>query len=314
MPFSRIKTLLIGLAISIPYGLIMMGLATLTHNTVSISYIFFLPVILGAIPVLFSRKDQLDSYINTLLVPWGIVITFFFLAWALGFEGMICLTIIIAPFILLATLGAFIFRLIKLNRKHKDKRLYACLLLPFLALFIEQHIEPKDQYGVCTTSIEINAAQQNVWEQIKNVPHIRPEEVNTHFIHLIGIPKPISAQLDKDGIGGTRFITWEKGIRFREKIKSWEEGKSFSYDIDVDPASIPPATLDEHVMVGGKYFDVIDGSYHIEKVSETRSRILLTCRYRTTTTLNAYSQWWASFVLNDFHQMILEVVKKRSEQ
>ena len=31
------------------------------------------------------------------------------------------------------------------------------------------------------------------------------------------------------------------------------------------PNSIPPKALDEHIMVGGKYFDVLEGKYEIEK-------------------------------------------------
>ena len=58
-------------------------------------------------------------------------------------------------------------------------------------------------------------------ETKKNVKNIQPNEIKTHFVHLIGIPKPTNGELDKEQIGGVRNITWEKGIKFEEKIKGY---------------------------------------------------------------------------------------------
>lgn len=310
---SRLKTLFIGLLGGVVYAFLAMFIVTANHHNVSVGYIFILPLILGAIPVLFSTKEQLQSYKTYLLMPWGIVMTFFFLSYVSGFEGMICLVMIVAPFLLLGTLGAFIFRLAKLKQEGKGTKLYVSLLFPFIVLLIENNFQVTSQYNTVTTSIEINAEKLKVWENIKNVKNIKPAEINQHFIHIIGIPKPLNGELDKNGIGGVRSITWEKGIKFKEIIKTWDEGNGFSYDIKVDPKSIPPTTLDEHVMIGGKYFDVIEGSYKIDSIGKTKNIVTLTCKYRITTNLNFYSKFCADYVLNDFNEMILEVIKKRSE-
>jgi hypothetical protein len=310
---SRLRTLLTGLTAGVAYAFVVMLLISINHNNISVAYIFILPLILGAIPVLFSTREQLESYKTYLLLPWGIVITFFFLCYITGFEGMICLVLIVGPFLLLGSLGAFIFRLIKLKQEGNGKKLYASLLIPFLVLAIETNFREKTLYHTVKTAIQIDASRSTIWTNIKNIKDIQPAEISTHFIHLIGIPKPLNGQLDKEGIGGIRSITWEKGIRFQEIIKTWDNGHAFTYDIKVDPASIPPTTLDEHVMIGGKYFDVEEGGYKIDSLSATKSLVTLTCKYRVTTTLNFYSQLWADFILDDFNEMILEVVKKRSE-
>ncbi len=310
---SRFKTLLLGLTAGVVYAFLVSILVTHFHENVSIAYIFVLPLILGAIPVLFSTKEQLKSYKLYLILPWGITLTFFFLSWAFNFEGMICLTIIIAPFLIVGTLGALIYRLIKLKNEGKGTKLYISLALPLVFLSIEHNIQPTDQIHTVQTTIEIEANQTATWDNLKNVKDIQPHEIETHFIHLIGIPKPISGVLDKEGVGGIRHITWEKGIKFEEHITNWDENNGFAYDINVDPTSIPPTTLDEHVMIGGKYFDVLKGSYKIDSVNETKCMVTLTCTYRVTTNLNFYSKLWADFILNDFNEMILEVIKKRSE-
>ena len=313
MKTSRLRTLLVGLVAGLVYAFLAMLIMTRLRESVSISYIFIVPIILGAIPVLFSTKEQLKSYWNYLLLPWGITLTFFVLSFVSGFEGMICLVIIVAPFLLLGTLGAFIFRLIKLKREGKQTPLYSTLLLPFLFLVYENNFPTTDQFHTVKTTIEINADRSKIWDNIKNVKNIKPTEIKTHFVHLIGVPKPLNGELDKEGIGGIRSITWEKGIKFQEIIKSWSDGKAFSYNIKVDPNSIPPTTLDEHVMIGGRYFDVVEGGYQIDSVTKTKSLVTLTCKYRVTTNLNFYSKLWADFILNDFNEMILEVVKERSE-
>ncbi|MGC4102132.1 SRPBCC family protein [Ferruginibacter sp.] len=313
MKNSRLKTLLIGLIAGVAYAFLCMLIVTHFHKNVSVGYIFLLPVILGAIPVLFSTKEQLKTYKSYLLLPWLITFTFFVLCFVTGFEGMICLVIIVAPFVLLGTLGAFITRMVKLKEKGEGTKLYASLLLPLLVFAFESDFRATDQVHTVSTSIVINADRNNVWEHIKNVRNIQSSEIKTHFIHLIGIPKPLNGELDKEGVGGTRHITWEKSIRFEEKITQWNEGKGFSYDIHVDPASIPPTTLDEHVMIGGKYFDVLKGSYTIEPIDAAKNKVTLTCTYRVTTNLNLYSKLWADFILDDFNNMILEVIKKRSE-
>jgi hypothetical protein len=182
-----------------------------------------------------------------------------------------------------------------------------------LILGIETNFKATDQIHIVSTAIEIEADKSKIWDNVKNVKDIQPDEIETHFVHLIGIPKPLNGEIDKEGIGGTRHITWDKGIKFEEKITSWDDSNGFTYDINVDPNSIPPTTLDEHVMIGGKYFDVLNGSYKIEKLSEEKSKVILTCSYRVTTNLNLYSKLWADFILDDFNKMILEVVKKRSE-
>ncbi len=313
MKKSRLKTLITGLAIGVAYAYLSMLIVAHFHENVSISYIFVLPIILGVIPVLFTTKEQLKAYKSYLLWPWLITFTFFILAYATKFEGMICLMIIVAPFLLLGMLGAFIARLIKLKREGKGTKLYLSLFLPLLVLGLESDFKATDQVHSVATSIEVNAEKLKVWENIKNVKNIQSNEIESHFVHLIGIPKPLNGELDEDGVGGIRHITWEKGIKFEEKITSWDEGKGFMYDINVDPHSISPKTLDEHVMIGGRYFDVLKGSYKIDSLAPQKFMVILSCSYRVTTNLNWYSRLWADFILNDFNRMILEVIKKRCE-
>lgn len=312
---KRFKILILGVGIGVAYAFLTMLFVQLSHKTVSLGYVFVLPIIMGAIPVLLSTKAQLKSYLTYLVIPWISVLAFFVLSFVSGFEGLICLVIIVGPFLILGTLGAFIFRLIKLKSKgDNSKKLYISLLLPLLVLGGESIIVPKDYFGTVSTTMIVHSDKETVWKNIKNVKSIDKSEIQPHFIHKIGIPKPISGELDFEGVGGTRSITWEKNLKFKEVITKWNEGNGFEYDIVVNPNDIPPTTLDEHVMVGGQYFDAVRGSYFIEELDDNTQRVTLTSTYRITSTVNFYGKYWTDFIFDDFHAMILEVVKGRCEK
>jgi hypothetical protein len=311
---KRLKTLLLGLLAGVAYALLTMLLVQWSHRTVSIGFVFALPLVMGALPVLLSTKAQLRSYVWYLLLPWGSVLLFFYLALLLELDGIICLAIIIAPFLVLGSLGAFVFRLIRLRQRgDTSPRLYLSLALPFAILFLEELPGPQTYYGTVSTQIVVAADPLTVWENVKSVRNIRPEEIEPLLIHRIGVPRPLSGDLEGEGVGGVRHIRWEKGIRFREVITDWQEGKGFAYDILINPKDIPPRTLDDHVMIGGQYFDVLRGSYQIEPAGPGLQRITLSSTYRITTTLNGYGKFWADLAFDDFHQVILKVIKKRSE-
>ncbi|MBD1394333.1 hypothetical protein [Mucilaginibacter glaciei] len=313
MKLNRLLIFFIGLIAACAYDLMALVLIKTVNSYVSISYVFILPIILGVIPVVFTTREQLKSYYTIILLPWFSTITFCVVAILCGFEGAICLIIIIGPFMVLGTLGAFISRLYKLKFSDKKTPLYSSLLLPLILIFIEGFIPASNQFNTVTTTIKVKANRNVIWTNIKNVRNIKKEEIETHFIHLIGIPKPLNGELNRNGIGATRSITWEKGIKFQERISGWEEGVGFKYNIIVDSNSIPPTTLDEHVMIGGRYFDVTNGSYEILPINNHENVIKLTCRYRITSNLNFYGKWWADYIMDDFNEMILEVIKKRCE-
>ncbi|RYY13410.1 MAG: SRPBCC family protein [Cytophagaceae bacterium] len=311
---SRLRTLLLGLAAGAAYGLLAMWLVNTSHRAVSVSYIFVLPLVLGAIPVLFSSREQLTNYKTYIIWPWLITLTIFCLSFVAGLEGLICLVIITGPFLILGSLGAFLVRLAKLGGQPQTP-LYVSLLglLPLVAGLVEPRFAATDQVYTVTTTREIAAAPAVVWRNVQNVRHIQPQELSPHFVHALGIPRPLDGRLDYAGVGGVRHITWERGLRFRERITRWQPGQGFAYDIEVNTDSIPPGTLDEHVAVGGRYFDVLRGSYALRPLSASRCQVVLTCTYRVTTNLNSYSRLWADFLLNDFNTAILEVVQHRCE-
>ncbi len=85
-------------------------------------------------------------------------------------------------------------------------------------------------------------------------------------------------------------------------------GKAFAY-----PYEIPSTTMDEHILIGGKYFDVLTGTYELERINLKTYRLHLFSSFKLKTTFNFYANWWASWFMKDIQNNILQVIRKRAE-
>ena len=72
--------------------------------------------------------------------------------------------------------------------------------------------------------------------------------------------------------------------------------------------------LDEHVEVGGRYFGLIDGGYSLEPTRDGGTRLTLRTTYRLTARPSLYARYWAYLIMGDFHRMILDLIRDRSER
>jgi hypothetical protein len=83
--------------------------------------------------------------------------------------------------------------------------------------------------------------------------------------------------------------------------------------VDVTPAARALKILDMHIVIGDQYFDVTEGRYMLRSIENGDTIVTLSTTYRMSTRVNFYGRLWANFVLNDFHQVVLEIIGKRAE-
>ena len=72
-------------------------------------------------------------------------------------------------------------------------------------------------------------------------------------------------------------------------------------------------TLDEHVKVGGRYFDVLEGEYELGPLAGGDTLLHLSSRVRVSTHFNAYAGFWTDAVMRSIQSSILQVIKQRAE-
>jgi hypothetical protein len=99
---------------------------------------------------------------------------------------------------------------------------------------------------------------------------------------------------------------------FTETVNRWEPDSDLRFSIHANTDSIPKSTLDEHVTVGGAFFDVLDGEYRLERRPEG-VLLRLTSHERLSTHFNPYAGVWTDAVMRSIQNQILQVIRKRCE-
>ena len=188
------------------------------------------------------------------------------------------------------------------------------LVLPYGLGPVEQGFTPASDLREAGTTIDIEADPASVWHEVVQVPPIQAHEHGFAWSHMIGFPRPIAATASGTGVGALREATFERGVLFVERVTTYVEQEGLRFSIHADADTIPARALDQHVTVGGPYFDVLEGSYMIERLGPQRVRLHLSSEHRPSTGFNGYASPWTDFIMRDTQECILEIVARRAER
>ncbi|HQY51799.1 MAG TPA: hypothetical protein PLD63_05460 [Ignavibacteria bacterium] len=302
--------LIIGIVLGIAYGLFTRLVFGQKATLATVTYLFIVPTILGIIPLIFADNEKLKSYRNIIFIPLLTVSTFFLTMFLIGLEDFLCLFILAAPFFILGTIGAFIYRLVQINRQKNKGKLLTIILIPFLFAPVEEYLKSPSAIFEIESEVIISAAPEMIWNNIVEVRTIRENEYSSGFFNDIGIPRPISANVDRKEIGGQRTGNFEGGLKFFETITKYEPDKIISFDIRIDPKSVRPNVFDQHVL-SGNYFTFVNATYELTPLSNGQVKLKLLSNYQLTSTINFYGKFWGDLILRDFQDRLLEVIEKR---
>jgi hypothetical protein len=312
----------VGLAAGILYGTAARFVFTYNrfgeffYGVLSISFIVLVPLTLGFLTVHLGSKSAKRRWAYYLFMPWVPCLILMAAAFLIGWEGSICILLALPVFLLLSTVGGAIaggVERTKFSHTSNYSVVAFLLLLPFLSGLVERHVETPDSIRTVETEILINASPKTVWENIERVSKIKPEEQRFSMFHLVGFPRPVEATLSYEGPGGVRHATFEGGVLFVETIDKWEPEQELSFLIKADNKTIPATTLDEHVTIGGPYFDMLEGTYRIERLSDDKVVLHLSSKHRLSTHINFYAGQWTNYIMRDIQKNILGVIKQRCE-
>lgn len=310
-----------GIAAGAAYGLaIRLGLAKPELHqyigAISTAFLFVCPFSVGAIAVLWgaergARIDVRQQIGLATSAMWLFLLAMF----ATLLEGLICIVLVVPVFMLAAVCGGMAGGAIHNRGKKPSFTLPALALLPFLAGPLENLAPPQHSEQSVTTTLHVAASPDLVFDQLTDVRGIRPDELGFAFVHLIGLPKPLEARMDGDGMAGSvRTSRWEKQVWFQEAITESRKPHALRYRFVVPKGAIPRAALDEHVEINGDYFELVDGGYTLAPGPDGGTDLSLTTRFVNKSRLTAYGNLWGRLVLQDFHHAILVLMKSRAEQ
>ncbi|OQP61950.1 hypothetical protein A3860_30110 [Niastella vici] len=286
------------------------------YTVMSISFIFFLPFVAGALTVYFSSVKKVQSKAYCLFAPWLPILAFFVLTLFFSLEGLACWIMILPIFLVTSSFGGLYGGYLK-NRKAKrtgQLNISFLLLLPLMTSPIESMIKFIPGQYKAYTYIDIHSNANKIWSNVTRVKEIKKEQDKGYLTRSLGFPRPIKAELDYEGVGASREAIFSGGLVFHEKVISYAHQQKMNFSITADPHEIPSTTMDKHVVIGGDYFDVLDGTYELQQLNETTYRLHLYSHFKLTTSFNFYASWWAGLIMKDIQNNILQVIKYRAER
>lgn len=283
-------------------------------SVMSFSFLIFVPFGVGALTIILSPRQKIENMSYAIMMPWLAIFGFFLLSLLIALEGWACWLMIFVPFALIASLGGVTARYYILKKKNENIYSSIILLFPFMISPVENWIGTHKQTYKAYTSIDIHADADKIWRNVTRVKPIAADQDKGWLTSFLGFPRPVQAELNFEGVGAYRKAIFTNGLVFHETVSAYEHQKKMVFSIKAYPQEIPSATMDEHVVIGGKFFDVLTGTYELERLNENTCRLHLYSYFTLNTTFNFYAGWWARWIMKDIQNNILQVEKSRAEQ
>lgn len=314
---NKIRKSLLVIAIPLAYAFILKFLFdvdswNMLFKVMSLTFLLLLPFGVGALTIHFSTREKVQSILYSILMPWIPICLFFVLTLVFAIEGWACWIMILPLFLPAASVGGIIARYFKL-RKQKDK-IYISLivLLPLIISPIERLIGDIPGTYTAYTSIDIVGSDKKIWDNVTRVKTIDSSLDKGFLTNFLGFPRPIRAELNYEGVGATRSAIFDKGLTFHESVIEYDDRKKMVFSIKAYPYEIPSTTMDKHVVVGGDFFEVLNGTYELQQLNASTYRLKLYSNFKMNTTFNFYASWWARLIMKDIQNNILLIIKERS--
>jgi len=299
-----------GLLMRVIFGLWPFATAVPGTGPMLLSFAFLVPFVIGLWSVSRLPAEQ-RTVSSAILVPWAPLFLFLAGTAALAIEGSICIALAIPIFMFMASLGGVV-ALLAMKKKPSTATTSGILVLPLLLAVAEQGVPVEDVVQRSVESVHIAAPPERIWQLINDATEIQPNEMQSGWAWRIGVPYPVSAiTVDEDG-GRVRKLVWQKGVHFDEPILDWDENRYIRWRYRFDADSIPDGALDDHVRVGGAYFDLVDTSYRLEPEGDG-TRLTIDVGYRVSTRFNWYSARLGRWLVDDAAKTILEFYRRRTE-
>jgi Polyketide cyclase / dehydrase and lipid transport len=300
------------------YGLLVRVLFMLEHpfgykwGPMLSSFLFLTPFVTGAITVYIAERQKPRSVgyhagsatLAVLLTVAGTAITLI--------EGVICIIMALPIFVALGVLGGLIMGQVCRYLIKPKRTLQVFAALPLILGLMEAQLPNGDHVDFVESSTFVAASPAIVWNALSDASEVHPSEMAHDLPFRIGVPRPLSGHIVETASGRVRKSVWEKGVHFDEVISDWQPDHYLRWTYSFAPDSFPANALDDHVRVGGEFFDLRDTSYLLEPEGDG-TRLTMRVSFRVSTHFNWYSGALARLFLRDFVGNGLDFYRARGE-
>lgn len=289
------------------------GLTASIAGVMSASFLLATPFVMGMITVHAQRRGGV-SWRFALFGPWAATLVMMLGAMLTLLEGAICVALMSPLFLGLSSLGGVVMKLLQLAWGLRGRFVGGMAALPLLALLIEGPLDQADRWQSLDRSVVVAAPPERVWTEILDARAIQAGEMPATLIHLIGVPRPVEGVNRQRPDGEVRESRWERGVHFLGRVTRREEQREIAWRYEFAPDSFPPGTMDEHVVIGGQYFDLGETRFQLTPLDGGRTRLDIQAHYRVSSSVNVYAVPVAAWLGRDFVDALLALYQRRAER
>jgi hypothetical protein len=310
--FGWTVPLICGALVGVSLRLFFSGTPGEPYHAMMSSFVLLVPILVGAVTVYMAERTGRRSWSYYFFAAAAANALFVISTMVIRVEGLICAVLAVPLFGLVGGLGGILMGAVCRWTKWPRPAIFSFAALPLLFGGLEQNLPlPQDVRSVERVRI-VSASPETVWTHLAVARDIRPDEIGTAWMYRIGVPFPSSAVTELADGTPVRHVTMGKGIQFDQIAADWQPNRRVRWIYRFTNDSFPPGALDDHVRIGGQYFDVIDTEYALHKVN-AGTELRVTMHYRVSTAFNWYTQPIADFLVGNFEEAALRFYANRAE-
>jgi hypothetical protein len=314
LPFSGWYAIGGGVAAGLLLRLAFWGKSGGAFGAMLASFIFGAPLLVAAVTVWLAERIEPRSWAYYFFAPMLSVTLFVAGTLALYIEGWICAILILPLFAIVGGIAGLIVGAFCRFTGWPRPTVIGCFaLLPLIGGSFEHLIPNAQRDRVQTREVFVAAPAAVVWRGIVDVPDIRPAEIERAWMYRIGVPTPVEVRGEARGDEHLRHIAMNRGVRFDQVATTWDEPNVVVWRYRFDADSFPAGALDDHVRIGGEYFDISTCTFELTP-APGGTRVTLSTQYRVSTHFNWYAGPIGDFIVGDFVETALALYARRAEQ
>jgi hypothetical protein len=313
-PFSAWHPLLAGALVGLVYRVwLFAGQPGSAFSAMGMPFIAFVPFAVAAVTVYVAERKERRSWVYYALMGMAANALFVLGTMIIMVEGLICAIIIVPLFAIYGAFAGLVMGALCRATNWPKQAVYSFGFLPLLLAALLPSGAGDTFIGNRERTLLIQASPAVVWRQLHNTPQIVPAEIEHAWMYKIGVPLPESAVTRMVGGALERDVTMGKSIHFTQVATDWRENSYVRWHYRFTEDSFPPQALDDHVKIGGHYFDLIETVYTLTPRGNA-TELKVSMQYRVSTQFNWYAKRVAGLLFDNFGEVALDFYARRAEQ
>jgi len=155
-------------------------------------------------------------------------------------------------------------------------------------------------------SVTVAAVPERVWREVTQVDIASFR--HPAYLSLLGIPKPLRAEVLRPGVGGVRVAFFSNQLRFSQEITQWQPYERYAFTFKPDAGFRVAYCLD----LSDGPFRMLAGAYQLS-VTEAGTRLSLSSEYELRGVAGSCLRAPVRLVLHLFQTYLLRGIRTNAE-